>query len=166
MVMKKFIQKWLPSKRKIMQLYFALLFNANIQNFATGSINQDSTKIICAPGINCYSCPGAIGACPVGSLQASFSSTNHNSIYYVVGILLLYCVLFGRMICYGMCNFGVFIKGGIHIAVKGVKRIGSEPDARGDLHALIYGRTVGKRALVLGECPRGLFLGFLFQQAV
>ena len=101
------IKNWLPTKRKLMQLYFALLFNANIQNFATGSINQDSTKIICAPGINCYSCPGAIGACPVGSLQASFSSTNHSSIYYVVGILLLYCVLFGRMICGWACPFGL-----------------------------------------------------------
>ena len=90
-----------------MQLYFALLLNANVQNFATGSINQDSTKIICAPGINCYSCPGAIGACPVGSLQASFSSTNHSSIYYVVGILLLYCILFGRMICGWACPFGL-----------------------------------------------------------
>lgn len=104
---KEFFNKYKPSKRKLMQLYFALLLNANVQNFATGSINQDKTKIICAPGINCYSCPGAIGACPVGSLQASFSSTNHNSIYYVVGILLLYCVLFGRMICGWVCPFGL-----------------------------------------------------------
>jgi len=101
------IKNWLPTKRKLMQLYFALLLNANVQNFATGSINQDATKIVCAPGINCYSCPGAIGACPVGSLQASFSSTNHSSIYYVVGILLLYCVLFGRMICGWACPFGL-----------------------------------------------------------
>ena len=104
---KEFYNKYKPSKRKLMQLYFALLLNANVQNFSTGSINQDSTKILCAPGINCYSCPGAIGACPVGSLQASFSSTNHSSIYYVVGILLLYCVLFGRMICGWACPFGL-----------------------------------------------------------
>ena len=104
---KEFFQKIMPSKRKLMQLYFALLLNANVQNFATGAINQDKTKIVCAPGINCYSCPGAIGACPVGSLQASFSSTNHSSIYYVVGILLLYCVLFGRMICGWVCPFGL-----------------------------------------------------------
>ena len=107
MKIKEFINKYKPSKRKLMQLYFALLLNANVQNFATGSINQDKTKILCAPGINCYSCPGAIGACPVGSLQASFSSTNHTSIYYVVGILLLYCVLFGRMICGWVCPFGL-----------------------------------------------------------
>ena len=104
---KEFYNKYKPSKRKLMQLYFALLLNANVQNFSTGSINQDGTKILCAPGINCYSCPGAIGACPVGSLQASFSSTNHSSIYYVVGILLLYCVLFGRMICGWVCPFGL-----------------------------------------------------------
>ena len=104
---KEFFNKYKPSKRKLMQLYFALLLNANVQNFATGAINRDKTKIVCAPGINCYSCPGAIGACPVGSLQASFSSTNHSSIYYVVGILLLYCVLFGRMICGWACPFGL-----------------------------------------------------------
>ena len=107
MKIKELFQKYKPSKRKLMQLYFALLLSANVQNFATGSINQDKTKILCAPGINCYSCPGAIGACPVGSLQASFSSTNHTSIYYVVGILLLYCVLFGRMICGWACPFGL-----------------------------------------------------------
>ena len=104
---KAFFTKYVPTKRKLMQLYFALLLNANVQNFATGAINQDRTKIVCAPGINCYSCPGAIGACPVGSLQASFSSTNHSSIYYVVGILLLYCILFGRMICGWVCPFGL-----------------------------------------------------------
>ena len=105
--LKNLYNKYKPSKRKLMQLYFALLLNANVQNFATGSINQDGTKIMCAPGINCYSCPGAIGACPVGSLQASFSSTNHSSIYYVGGILLLYCVLFARMICGWACPFGL-----------------------------------------------------------
>ena len=70
------IKKWMPTKRKIMQLYFAVLFNANLKGFVTGNIYQGSTKKFCAPGINCYSCPGAVGACPPfsgrrwGSLQA------------------------------------------------------------------------------------------------
>ncbi len=100
------IKKWPPSKRKLMQLYFALLFNANLKGFVTGNIYQGGSKIMCAPGINCYSCPGAIGACPLGSLQGSFSA-DHSTIWYVGGILLLYSLMFGRMICGWLCPFGL-----------------------------------------------------------
>lgn len=100
------IKKWIPSKRKIMQLYFALLFNANLKGFVTGNIFQGKSKITCAPGINCYSCPGAAAACPLGSLQGSFSA-GHNTFWYVGGILLLYCIMFGRMICGWLCPFGL-----------------------------------------------------------
>ena len=100
------IKKYLPTKRKIMQLYFGLLLNANLKGFITGNIYQGKSKIICAPGINCYSCPGAVGACPLGSLQGSFSA-EHSTIYYVGGILLLYSILFGRMICGWVCPFGL-----------------------------------------------------------
>ena len=100
------LKKWLPTKRKIMQLYFAVLFNANLKGFITGNIFQGSTKSFCAPGINCYSCPGAVGACPLGSLQGSFSA-DHSTIYYVGGILLLYGIMLGRMICGWLCPFGL-----------------------------------------------------------
>ena len=105
--MLKKIKKWLPSKRKIMQLYFALLFNANLKGFVSGRIYKGSTKNFCVPGINCYSCPGAVGACPIGSLQGAFSSDNRSTLYYVGGILLLYSILFGRMICGWLCPFGL-----------------------------------------------------------
>ena len=100
------IKNWIPSKRKLMQLYFALLFNANLKGFVSGNIYQGSTKQFCAPGINCYSCPGAVAACPLGSLQGSFSA-DHSTIYYVGGILLLYSLMFGRMICGWLCPFGL-----------------------------------------------------------
>ena len=100
------IKKWLPTKRKIMQLYFAVLFNANLKGFITGNIYQGSSKQFCAPGINCYSCPGAIGACPLGSLQGSFSA-DHSTIWYVCGILALYGVMLGRTICGWLCPFGL-----------------------------------------------------------
>lgn len=100
------IRKYMPTKRKIMQLYFALLFNANLKGFVSGNIYKGQSKQLCVPGINCYSCPGAIGACPLGSLQGSFSA-DKSTIYYVCGILLLYCILFGRMICGWLCPFGL-----------------------------------------------------------
>jgi len=102
------IQKYLPTRRRIMQLYFALLFNANIKGFISGKIysNSNGTKFLCAPGINCYSCPGAIAACPLGSLQGSYDN-GAPTILYVGGILLLYALLFGRMICGWLCPFGL-----------------------------------------------------------
>ncbi len=100
------LKKWIPTRRKIIQLYFAALFNANFKGFASGNIYTGSTKQFCVPGINCYSCPGAVGACPLGSLQGSFSA-DKSTIYYVFGTLFLYGVLFGRMICGWLCPFGL-----------------------------------------------------------
>ncbi len=107
--MKKFMDKikgLMPSRRKIIQLYLALLFNANLKGFISGRIYSEDGKVWCAPGINCYSCPGATGACPLGSIQGSFSA-DKSTIFYVGGILLLYAILFGRMICGWACPFGL-----------------------------------------------------------
>ncbi len=101
----KTLKSWLPSKRKLMQLYFALLFNANIKGFFNGSIYKGGSKYFCAPGLNCYSCPGAVSACPVGALQNAFSS-GKSALFYVAGILLLYGLIFGRFICGWLCPFG------------------------------------------------------------
>ena len=98
--MGKFVQKiknLMPSKRKWIQLYAALLYNANLKGFVQGSIYKGNSKVLCAPGINCYSCPGAVAACPLGSLQGAISS-DKSTLWYVGGILLLYSILFGRMI--------------------------------------------------------------------
>lgn len=106
------LKSWLPSKRKLMQLYFGLLFNANLKGYISGNIYQGNTKVMCVPGMNCYSCPGAVGACPLGSLQGSFSA-GKSTVFYVVGILLLYGLMFGRMICGWLCPFG-FIQDLLH----------------------------------------------------
>ena len=96
----------IPSKRKLIQLYCALLFNANLKGFVQGNIYKGSTKAVCMPGLNCYSCPGAVTACPLGSLQGSFSA-DRSTLFYVGGILLLYCLMFGRLICGWLCPFGL-----------------------------------------------------------
>ena len=104
--MKEKLKRLIPTRRKIMQLYFAVLFNANLKGFASGTIFQGSSKQFCTPGLNCYSCPGAIGACPLGALQGAFSA-QRSTLYYVGGILLLYGLMFGRMICGWFCPFGL-----------------------------------------------------------
>lgn len=97
----------LPNRRKIVQLFCALLYNANIKGFISGNIYQGASKSFCVPGMNCYSCPGAIGACPLGSLQNALAGAKTKTIYYVLGILLLYGILFGRTICGWLCPFGL-----------------------------------------------------------
>ena len=108
--MKKIFSKLkslLPSKRRLIQLYSALLFNANIKGFVTGQIYKGNLKNICTPGLNCYSCPGASGACPLGSLQNALSASDKRAPYYVLGIILLYSILLGRVICGFLCPFGL-----------------------------------------------------------
>ncbi len=108
--MKKILEKLkslIPSKRKLIQLYSALLFNANIKGFFNGKIYQGPVKNICTPGLNCYSCPGASGACPLGSLQNALNSSEKRTPYYVIGIIILYGILLGRLICGFLCPFGL-----------------------------------------------------------
>ncbi len=52
------------------QTLWALLTNSYLVGFARGKIYKGSLKNLCVPGLNCYSCPGAVGSCPIGSLQA------------------------------------------------------------------------------------------------
>ncbi len=104
---KEKLKKFIPSKRKLIQLYSALLFNANIEGFFKGTISKGSLKGICTPGLNCYSCPGASGACPLGSLQNALNGSEKRTPYYVIGIILLYGILLGRFICGFLCPFGL-----------------------------------------------------------
>ena len=101
------VEKYLPSKRRLIQLYSALLFNANLKGFATGTIYKGPLKNLCTPGLNCYSCPGAAMACPLGALQNSLIASDKRAPYYMIGIILLYGLLFGRWICGFLCPFGL-----------------------------------------------------------
>lgn len=101
------LKKIKPSKRKLIQLYSALLLNANVKGFTSGVIYQGNVKNLCAPGINCYSCPGAVSACPLGSLQNALTGANKSTAFYIFGIILLYSILAGRWICGWLCPFGL-----------------------------------------------------------
>ena len=86
----------------------ALLSNLHLPNFLRGGIYQGKGKAVCVPGLNCYSCPAASGACPIGSFQAVVGSSKFSFSYYVTGFLLLLGVLLGRFICGFLCPFGWF----------------------------------------------------------
>lgn len=104
---KQWISDHKPTKRRIIQLYAALLTNANLKGFGSGQIYQGNVKSVCAPGLNCYSCPAASAACPLGALQNALGSSNARLPYYMLGILLLFGILFGRWICGFLCPFGL-----------------------------------------------------------
>lgn len=89
------------------QAAWAFLSNCYAVGFAEGKIYQGPLKNICFPGLNCYSCPGAVGACPIGSLQAVMGSWKFNVSLYVGGFLMLIGALLGRFVCGWLCPFGL-----------------------------------------------------------
>lgn len=95
-------------KKIVIQSIATLIQNANLKGFFTGTIYQGKTKNVCVPGLNCYSCPGATGACPIGSLQNTLSGYKIRFPYYVLGLMLFFGALFGRMVCGLLCPFGFF----------------------------------------------------------
>ncbi|MCI8471573.1 MAG: 4Fe-4S binding protein [Clostridiales bacterium] len=62
---------------------------------------------MCVPGLNCYSCPGSLGSCPIGSLQAVLGSAKYKFSFYLLGFFLLVGTLFGRLVCGFLCPFGL-----------------------------------------------------------
>ena len=78
--------------------WFALT-NGYAKGFLEGKIYKGATKFVCVPGLNCYSCPGALGSCPIGSLQAVLDSGKFRFSCYVFGFLMLFGALMGRFVC-------------------------------------------------------------------
>jgi polyferredoxin len=105
---------WIGAKMKKYNFFtriyiqIAAVFASNpfLQNFSKGTIYQGKGKGICVPGLNCYSCPAAVGACPLGSLQSSLASPQRKSSFYIAGFLVSIGAFFGRTICSFLCPFG------------------------------------------------------------
>lgn len=95
------------SIRHFFQAAWFALTNGYVMGFLEGKIYRGKSKSICVPGLNCYSCPGAFGACPIGSLQAVISSPKFTVSCYVFGFLMLFGSLLGRFVCGWLCPFGL-----------------------------------------------------------
>lgn len=77
-------------------------------------------KGFCYPVLNCWACPAASFACPLGALQNATSDAAYSVggpggplrnlllaiPVYALGTLLLFCAFFGRMMCGWLCPFG------------------------------------------------------------
>lgn len=94
-------------KRRITQVISALLYNCNFTGFMDGTLYQGQIKGMCIPGLNCYSCPGAIASCPLGSVQTALVSSPYKAPYYALGLILLFGALLGRVVCGSLCPFGL-----------------------------------------------------------
>lgn len=100
--------KKINKNRWKIQAVATLLTNFHITGFFTGRIYKGKLKTMCVPGLNCYSCPGAVGSCPIGSLQGVIGSSKFKISYYIVGIMIFFGVLLGRLVCGFLCPFGWF----------------------------------------------------------
>lgn len=85
----------------------AIITNLHLKGFSTGKIYTGKMKKICVPGLNCYSCPGALGSCPIGSLQAVIGGIKYQFSFYMIGLLMLIGSLVGRFVCGWLCPFGL-----------------------------------------------------------
>src|SRR5512147_1662217 len=93
--------------RTLVQTLMALGTNAYLMfPFGGPVIYQGPLKAVCHPGLNCYSCPGALLSCPVGAFQNFMASIRYSAAggfpqlgAIVVGYLGFIGTLVGRLPC-------------------------------------------------------------------
>ncbi|NLF79659.1 MAG: 4Fe-4S binding protein [Clostridia bacterium] len=103
----------ISGKRTLIQTLAAIVSNGYVAGFVHGTIYTGRLKTVCVPGLNCYSCPGALGSCPIGALQSVLASRQFGFSFYALGFLLFFGALWGRFVCGFLCPFG-FIQDLLH----------------------------------------------------
>lgn len=93
--------------RLTLQLLYTILTNGYAYGFLNGKIYRGGLKYACVPGLNCYSCPGALASCPIGALQALLNQQGFQIPFAVLGFFFLFGSLFGRFVCGWLCPFGL-----------------------------------------------------------
>ncbi len=90
--------------RAVVQAASTILLNSYWKVLLVFGLYQGPLKMICVPVLNCYACPAAVGACPIGTIQHFF--TIGAVPFYALGVILLTGVLVGRATCGWLCPFG------------------------------------------------------------
>jgi ferredoxin-type protein NapH len=98
-------------KRILTETLFFFLYNPYFYFFKKFNLYGGFFKKICTPGLNCYSCPLAVSACPLGALQAIAGGFKYIFSYYVLSFLGTLGFIGGRFICGWACPFGWFQEG-------------------------------------------------------
>lgn len=138
----------------MLQLLSAVLANGYLAGFRKGQIFTGKSKAVCVPVLNCYSCPGALGACPIGALQASVGGVHHRFPFYVLGLLMLFGVILGRAVCGLLCPFG-FLQDLLHKLPSPKVRVPRRIDrpARYLKYAVLLVPVIGLPAFLPGITP-------------
>lgn len=105
--MKKLMNLSLAKIRLPFQIIYTIITNGYVFGFLNGKIYKGPLKYTCVPGLNCYSCPGAVGSCPLGALQAALNQRNVTVPFGVLGFFFIFGSLFGRFVCGWLCPFGL-----------------------------------------------------------
>lgn len=94
--------------RRTVQFITAIGMNSYFIGFLNGTIYKGNLKNICVPGLNCSSCPGAWGSCPLLMLQLSVAGIPAGRIsLFIFGALFLFGLFMGRIACGWLCPFGL-----------------------------------------------------------
>ena len=93
--------------QRLSQILTSIIYNVAVQGFATGIIYQGIVKHVPCPGLNCYSCPAAVMACPIGALQLLVAYGRAHLSFYILGCVGAVGSLVGRMVCGWGCPFGL-----------------------------------------------------------
>jgi len=166
------MKKFRPEKvRLLFQIVYTILTNGYLYGYLNGKIYKGTLKYTCVPGLNCYSCPGAIGSCPLGALQSALNKKNLEVPFGVLGFFFVFGSIFGRFVCGWMCPFGLFqdllykiplfrkckrlphhnvLKYGKYVVLFGMVIIGS---------VFLFGDLVKVPAFCKYLCPSGTLMG-------
>lgn len=164
--------------RLAVQLVYTVITNGYAYGFMHGKIYKGPLKYACVPGLNCYSCPGAVASCPLGALQNALNARNIQIPFAVLGFFFVFGSIFGRFICGWLCPFGLLqdmlhkiplfkkkkqlpyhnvLKYGKYVVLIGLVLIGS---------AFLFSGFVKVPAFCKYLCPSGTFMGALPLMAV
>lgn len=93
--------------RLIFQIIYTIITNGYVYGYLNGKIYKGSLKYACVPGLNCYSCPGAVASCPLGALQNALNRKNFEVPFAVLGFFFVFGSVLGRFVCGWLCPFGL-----------------------------------------------------------
>ncbi len=102
------MSKFRPARiRLFFQIIYTIVTNGYVYGYLNGKIYKGELKYACVPGLNCYSCPGALGSCPLGALQSALNARNLQIPFAVLGFFFVFGSLLGRFVCGWLCPFGL-----------------------------------------------------------
>jgi polyferredoxin len=87
----------IAQRRRLVQILSTLAINSYV--------TQWTTKGFPCPAFNCYACPAASFACPIGTIQHFI--TRGKVPLYVLGVVGLFGAVIGRASCGWFCPFGL-----------------------------------------------------------